>query len=699
MAGVLFLRRLSLAVISAAGLAACIAIAPTGIHRVTDQGPDGGGGGLIAIDGGPPANIDSDAGGNDPHAVIGVEPAHGPFNGGSRVLVHGKGFTSKARVWFGGTEVDETTTIPIDPNRVQVVAPPGTAGPVDITVQNGTDTSTKRTLVSGYNYDALYAVPDSGPVPGGTVIEIVGQGTMWDSTTVAKIDDKPCTTLMVGGPTQLTCTVPAGSPGSKTISVTTGSQTILVLDGYTYQDSGNGYRGGLSGAPLAGQLKVLTYDNYTGDPVPAALVIAGSDFATALKATSDATGVAVIDDPSLNAPVTVTIAGKCHSPITFVAEPVDTVTAYLDPVLTPACAGMGDPPPVGGKVGTLGQVSGELVWPLIGEFMKGGWSNVPKPLNASQHQVAYLFAASGDPTQAFQLPSESAAVTPSTMGTTGYQFSLPLWPGNRSVYAIAGLQDDSKSPPEFTGYAMGVVNGVPVLPGQMTGSVYISMDKALDQALTINVAPPSPGPKGPDHLRADVAVRLGPDGYALLPAGEKSVFLPTQGMISFVGLPGLNGELTGALFIASARAVTGPSSTAPMSVISAVQTNNTSQVLDMSGFVSVPLLVAPAGNVAWDGMHLQTTFPPGGAPPDLTVYDISSGNGVMHWKIAAPGGSQAITVPSLSGFPDGALPPGPISIGVAGGKVTNFNYAKLLYRQMAPQGMSAYSLDYFDAHL
>ncbi len=70
-----------------------------------------------------------------------------------------------------------------------------------------------------------------------------------------------------------------------------------------------------------------------------------------------------------------------------------------------------------------------------------------------------------------------------------------------------------------------------------------------------------------------------------------------------------------------------------------------------------------------------------------------------NWTIAVPGGSQAITLPSLASFPEGALPPGPIVIGVTGGRVNNFDYKKLLYRQMRPQGMAAYSLDYFNAHL
>lgn len=683
-------------------LPSCIAVAPEPIHLQTLEGTDGGGAGgssgLMLSDGGPPANLTPDAG-TDPHAVIGANPSHGPFTGGQVVMVTGKGFTSAARTWFGSTEVDETKAIAINPTSVQVVAPPGTAGPVNLTVQDGNDASTSRTLPGGFVYDALYAAPNSGPVPGGTVIEIIGQGTAWDATTVAKIDQNPCTTLAVDSPTQLTCTVPAGSPGSKTISVVTGSETILVLDAYTYEDSTNGFKGGLSGNPLAGQLKVLVFDNYSGDAIPGALVIVGSDIATALQATTDSTGVALVANPSLDAPQTVTIAADCHSLITFVAEPVNTVTAYLDPVLSPACASSGNPPPVGGQVGQLGEVAGELVWPLSGEFMKSGWLTVPSPIGPDQHQVAYVFTPSGNPTQAFQLPAESTAVTPSTPGTVGYRFTATDWPGNRSFYAIAGIQDDSKSPPEFFGYVMGAINGVPVLPGVVTSTVYISMTKTLNQALTMSVSPPAPGPQGPDRLDATVAVLLGPDGYALLPAGRQSPFLPVQGNLEFVGLPSLDTTLTGAQYVISASAVTGSAATAPMSVVSSIETDTASVVVDVDGFVSVPQLTTPAAGVDWDGMSLATTFPAGGVPPDITVYDIEAGGGLVHWTVAVPGGSQAVTLPDLSGFPGEALPSGPLVIGVYGGKVLNFNYGQLLYSQLTSQGMTAYSLDYFDAHL
>lgn len=681
-------------------LGACIATAPTGIHRETDD-PDAGGGeggSGINFDASPPENPPPDAGPSDPHAVIGADPSHGPFIGGQRVLIHGKGFTSSARVWFGDTEVDPAGTIPVDPGRVQVVAPPGVAGITDVAVQNGDDASTRRALVGAYTYDALYAEPSEGPVPGGTVIEIIGQGTAWDATTVAKIDNKPCTTLTVDSPTQLTCTVPAGTPGSKTISVKTGNENILVLDAYTYADSDNGYKGGLSGAPLNGQLKVLVYDNYTGDPVPGAVVIAGSDVSSALIAYADATGVAVIADPSLNGPRTVTIAGKCHSPISFVAEPVDTVTAYLDPTLTPACAGSGDPPPVGGKPTAQGTITGEIVWPQVDEFKKGAWNNVPLPANDNEHLVAYVFLAAGDPTYAFQLPSVGSQITLLTPGDRGFQFAVSTYPGNRSLYAVAGIEDDTVSPPKFSAYAFGAVNGVPVLPGQVTSEVFIDMSKTLDLALTMDVQAPAPGPKGPDRLKASVAVRLGPDGYAILPGQQKQPFLPLAGALPFVGLPLLDGALAGSVYVTSARAVTGANGGAPLSVIGRQTTTSTAQPLDVSGFVNVPILTTPAPNAQWDGKTLTVGFPAGGSLIDVTVFDISAGNGLVRWTVAAPGGSQTVILPDLSGFTDIEVPGGPLKIGVYGGRVDGFDYTKLRYRDIRPTGMAAYSLDYFDAH-
>jgi hypothetical protein len=678
--------------VMATAAGACIASAPSGIHRQTD---DGSGGGIDVPDGGGPDAL-LDAGNGDPHAVLGADPPHGPFTGGQRVLVQGKGFGSDVRVWFGPNEVDSATLVAIDATRIQVETPPGQGGAVELVAQNGDDESTRRALAGGYVYDRLYAAPDEGPVSGGTTIEIIGQGTSWDETSVAKIDQQPCTTLVVESPTLLSCTVPQGTPGSKPVSVATGEETLVVLDGYTYEDSDNGYKGGLSGDPIAGSIKVLAYDNFTGDPIPGAHALVGSSLDTALQASTDSYGVAVFDDPSLDGPRTVTVAAECHSPISFVDVTVDTVTVYLDPVLLPECAGDGDPPPVGGKPGASGLVFGELVWGMQNEFEKGDWSNVPVP-QEGERQVAYVWVAGNDPGAEFQIPSGSLPVTPLSPGEYGYEFVIGAAAGNRALYALAGLEDQSFQPPRFTAYVMGILKGVPITPDVTVDDVYIPMVRTLDQALVWEVESPAPGPKGPDRLRGSVAIMLGNDGFGILPSAKKTPLLPLSGPLSFIGVPALDGDFLGSSYLSTARAVTGPGGSAPLSVIGRILSQTTSQPVDVSGFVGVPTLVTPALNGAWDGRHLATDFPPGLI--DVSVYDIASGNGLWHWTVVVPAGSHAVEVPDLSGFELAGLPPGPVLIGVYGGRVEGFDYGDLRYRDIRPVGMSAYSLDYFPAHL
>ena len=43
-----------------------------------------------------------------------------------------------------------------------------------------------------------------------------------------------------------------------------GQAPVVVYDAFTYADSDNGFKGGLSGPPLDGSLKVAAYNAYTG---------------------------------------------------------------------------------------------------------------------------------------------------------------------------------------------------------------------------------------------------------------------------------------------------------------------------------------------------------------------------------------------------------------------------------------------------
>ncbi|HEV8245918.1 MAG TPA: IPT/TIG domain-containing protein, partial [Polyangiaceae bacterium] len=679
--------------ISVACASACVGANDQALRRPDDgdAGPtgitvDGGGGGQST----PP-----DA---EPHALLGVEPSHGPYSGGSLALIRGNGFASSARVWFGETEVSPEAVVAIDAERLQVVVPPGPAGSVDVQVQNGDDTSTHASLIAGYFYDALYADPAEGPTAGGTLIRLRGQNTGWTKDTEVEVDLIPCPVEEFVGPEELTCRTPSGTPGAKLLRTTTGDAVLDVLDGFTYVNSDNGYRGGLSGDPLAGDLTVLAFDDASGEAIPGATVIVGDEASTALTGSTDADGVSVVSDPALIGSATVTVAKHCFQPITFLAVPSSRLTVFLQPVLAADCGSGGSLPGGSGTSGHGASISGELVWEATGEFRRTGWTNVPPLKTDSEQYVAYVFRLSSNPTNTFSLPSAINAVTPSSEGTAGYSFYLSTVPGNYTLYALAGIEDDSKSPRTFTAYAIGLVQGVAVEASDTRDDVFINIDVPLDHALTLEVAGPTPTVRGPDRLEATVAIGIGSQGYVLLPNGKQSRLLPLSGDIDFVGVPPLVGSLAGSRYVTTARAVTGEAGGTPLSVVGLLTTTVTSEPIGADAFVEIPKLESPALNSTWNGTDLALGFTAGGAPVDLTLVDIASGGGLINWRIVAPGAAAALKVPDLRAFPDElGLSPGSIAVLLTAARIDDFSYGALRYRDLGDRGWRAYASDLYYA--
>lgn len=662
------------------------------INRVVDE-EDAGTGIIVTPDAG--SSDDASAPQAEPHALLSVDPAHGPFAGGTLVLLRGNGFASNARVWFGDTALAGADVLPVDSHRIQVTAPAGVPGPSDVIVQNGDDASTRVTLRGGYTYDGYYAEPSSGPTSGGTLITLHGYGTSWDAATTVSIDRNPCEIVSVEDATTLTCRAPAGTPGAKPIRVTNGAESIDVLDGFTYSNSDNGFRGGLSGGPLRDQLKVLVFASIGGDAIPNARVILGSDAKVVEK--TDVNGVALLQSNDLAPKATVTVAGKCFQPVTFADVAVDTLTVYLDPVLSPTCFNPeGDLERGGGTFGQGTTVRGELVWPDAQEFRKGGFTNVPHPKSPDESKAAYVFALSSSPSARFRLPGSGNAVTLDSGGTAGYRFSLSMSPGSYTLYALAGIENRTRSPESFTAYAMGLIRGVAVPAGQGANDVFIRIDVPLDHAILMNVAGPQPTATGPDVLAASVAVRVGNEGYAILPGGQQQALLGSAQMLSFVGVPPLIGSLAGTSYVASAQAQTGPNGNLPRSVLGLVGATSTDTPLSVGPFVEVPVLSTPKRNGVWDGRNLAWTYAPGGLDADLAVLDVVAGSGLYDWRVVAPASTRSVTLPDLGAVSAGlAWPNGEQAVSVSLAKVRDFNYANLRYRDLTERGWTAYASDAF----
>ncbi len=675
-------------------LSACLPRSDKPLERQTDD------------DAGSPDPIDLDAGTSDdtqelpdvaPHAVVGVSPTHGPFSGGQTVLVRGNGFTSDVRVWFGDEQVPSQDVLPVDPGRVQVTVPPGKPGKVPVATQNGSDSSTRAELMDAYVYDAFYLEPTSGPTSGGTELTLFGSGTQWNDDTQVLIDLVPCDKLEVVSKTEIVCTTPPGTAGSKNVRVTTDDDvSVDVLDAFVYGDSDSTFRGGLGGQPLDDELSVLVLDNFTGSPIPGASVVVGTEIDDAWVERTNSSGLARFSG-TLQPHQTVTVAAKCFSPITFVDVPVDTVTAYLDPVLDVSCADFSDIPALPGNSSSSGAtVRGELVFPSRAEFERSGWSNVPGTKSDDERQVAYVFRASSSATRDFQLPSSASAVTPTAAGDAGYNFYIGALPGNATYYALAGIENRAVSPPLFTAYAMGVAPGVTTRPDTTTTEVFIPIDVPLDHTLSVEVEPPQTTDRGPDRLEGHAVLRLSEAGYAILPISRQEQLLPGTQRFDFVGVPPLSGSLTGATYVTFADAVTTAGGGLPDSFSGLFSTTNSSQTLRLDNFLEVPLLEQPVEGSRWNGTRLEVSWAPGGEPVDLVVFDITSGGGLITWTVAAPGDVQQIDLPALRELSSDLAPAkGSVSIRVTAAQIRDFDYGSLRYRQLGPSGFDAFARDEF----
>jgi hypothetical protein len=642
----------------------------------------------------PPTSLGDDAGPSaadvdlgDPFAIVGLVPSHGPWTGGTRAKLAGRGFSSKLRVWIGGTELAPSAIFASDPTRAAIETPPGAPGPADVRIRDDASAQ-ERTLAAGFLYDAFVVQPDSGATTGGTRIALVGSGTAWKAGTTIAIGGAACSDVAVADATHMECTTPPGSPGSKDVTVTTPDGAFAqARDAYTYSDSPDGYRGGLAGGALNGAMRVLAFDAWTGTAIPGAHVIAGSTLATAITKSTDSAGLALLNDPSLTGKITVTVAAKCHQPTSFVDVPVDTVTAYLTPTLDPSCA-QGDPPSTGGHGGqSAGEIDGELIFPGI-EFKPGDWT-VPEPTKSTERRAAYVFTASGSPQAAFNLPPKELATTPSSGGSHGYAYATIAAPGNTTLYALAGIEDRSVTPPRFVAYVMGVARGVSSQPGVKTLGVDIPMTTMLDHRLVLTPVPPPIGARGPDRLVAQMAVTVGQGSFAILPMATASALLPMTGDLSFVGVPALDGTLSGEAYNLGASAVTGANGGVPASVVARIVTNDTNDPVTISGFLPVPVLHEPASG-AWGGTHVS--FEAAGAV-DLVELSVTSGSGLVSWTIVAPAGATSFDLPDLATMPGAGLVRGTITTTVYSARVNGFAYGKLRYGQLGAGAWNAYAFD------
>lgn len=170
--------------------------------------------------------------------ITSINPTSGPVGGGTNIAIIGTGFIPEATVNYDGTL--ETSGTFTDPQHINSITPPHSAGLVDVEVENVSGLSFE--LVNGFEFLAdptISSVSDDfGDIAGGKAVSIFGANFVSGCT--VSFDGVAASSVGFVNSGQVTCLTPAGGFGLADVRVQNPSgQIALQTGGFRYQIAPN----------------------------------------------------------------------------------------------------------------------------------------------------------------------------------------------------------------------------------------------------------------------------------------------------------------------------------------------------------------------------------------------------------------------------------------------------------------------------
>lgn len=250
--------------------------------------------------------------------VTGIAAASGPLTGGVSVTLTGTHFTGATGVSLGGTAA--TSVSVSSDTSLTCTTPAHSAGAVNVAVTTPSGTNAANTL---YTYAPAPSVSDlspaSGAAAGGTSVTLTG--TNFTGATGVTLGGMAATSVNVVDDTSITCTTPTGTPGARSVLVTTNGGTNAANTLYTYVLTPPTVT---DIAPPAGSSTGLTSVTITGTNFTGATAVAIRGV--------PATGITVVSATSI---VCLTPAGTAGAASVMVTTPSGTASNSLFTYVTP----------------------------------------------------------------------------------------------------------------------------------------------------------------------------------------------------------------------------------------------------------------------------------------------------------------------------------------------------------------------------
>lgn len=167
--------------------------------------------------------------------VTGVTPNTGATVGGTAVTISGNGFAAGATVTFGSAPA--TNVVVVNGTTITATTPPGTPGPVAVTVTN--PGAPPGSLANAFTYVIVPTVtavaPNNGSSAGGTAVTVTG--TNFGAGATVTFGGTAATSVVIVNNTTLTAVTPAHAAGTAAVAVTAGGQTGSLANAFTYWDN------------------------------------------------------------------------------------------------------------------------------------------------------------------------------------------------------------------------------------------------------------------------------------------------------------------------------------------------------------------------------------------------------------------------------------------------------------------------------
>ncbi len=615
----------------------------------------GNSGDSIASDASPNQNADAgfiDAG-EAGFRVQFIDPANGPFRGGTTVTVRGNGFTEDSVVYVGGRMVEPLDQEFVDSRRFIVRTPPGEPGLAAVEVRKSGELAE---LPEAFSYEAIVVDPPAGSITGGTRVRIDGFGTDFAEGTAVRFDGQEATGIVVSGDNVLTAITPPGISGDANVEVITPLSVFEARRAFTYLATADPFAGGTGGGPISGDVNVVVLDANTGNGIDNAFVSIGDPQNSPLQGYADDLGQISFSAAELVGPIRTTAAAEGYETGSFVDYDARDITIMLRQPPTPAPPGTLPPAPQSAHI--LGHV-------VFGDSTGIGspvWNLVPEPRHDSEIKRIYVTTTARS---IFSSPFGGTSIDYGTYdpNKTAWEFDIIARPSATAVVATAGLLNTETK--EFEPFAMGVARGVLAGPGEDVVGVDVVVNIPLDSALLVNLDnPPSlntPGWEGPIEYTIRPFIDLGGEGSIVMnthgspaqppPALRPGTFRFADGDQSIL-LPAM-APLTGNLADASYSFIVGAYSeggNSPYSVRIERGVTGVHTPITIGDFLGTPRPLDPGPNEVATGLEVELeNEAPARGESTFHMHSFTDDEGTQLLRMFSRGSTLRAPIPNLVG--------------------------------------------------